>query len=76
MLFDSISKMVRAPGIEPGIQAWEAHVLPLNYARRVYQIRVGQESRRLGVVQSKSEVSLVRISIALRRGTGSAYVPP
>jgi hypothetical protein len=25
--------LVRAPGIEPGIQAWEAHVLPLNYAR-------------------------------------------
>lgn len=25
--------MVRAEGIEPSIQAWEAHVLPLYYAR-------------------------------------------
>ncbi len=27
------SGLVRAEGIEPSIQAWEAHVLPLYYAR-------------------------------------------
>lgn len=27
--------MVRAEGIEPSPQAWEAHVLPLNYARSI-----------------------------------------
>ena len=25
--------MVRAAGIEPALQAWEAHVLPIYYAR-------------------------------------------
>ena len=28
--------MVRAPGIEPGTPAWNAGVLPLNYARLGY----------------------------------------
>jgi hypothetical protein len=26
-------KMVRAAGIEPASQAWEAHILPMYYAR-------------------------------------------
>ena len=26
---------LRAEGIEPSTQAWEAHVLPLNYARKL-----------------------------------------
>jgi hypothetical protein len=26
-------KLVRAAGIEPALQAWEAHVLPIYYAR-------------------------------------------
>jgi hypothetical protein len=30
-----IINMERAMGIEPTYQAWEARVLPLNYARRV-----------------------------------------
>ena len=29
----AIHRLVRARGIEPLIQAWEAHVLPLYYAR-------------------------------------------
>ena len=29
-------KMVRAAGIEPAPQAWEAHVLPIYYARKYH----------------------------------------
>ena len=32
---ETLGVMVRAEGIEPSIQAWEAHVLPLYYARGV-----------------------------------------
>jgi hypothetical protein len=28
-----LGKVVRVEGIEPSTQAWEAHVLPLNYTR-------------------------------------------
>ena len=41
-------EMVRAEGIEPSIQAWEAHVLPLYYARKMPDngIRSGKERDR------------------------------
>ena len=28
--------MERAKGIEPSSQAWEARILPMNYARKMY----------------------------------------
>lgn len=33
MDFTKANELVRAEGIEPSLQAWEAHVLPLYYAR-------------------------------------------
>lgn len=30
--------MERAKGIEPSSQAWEARILPMNYARMMYNI--------------------------------------
>lgn len=37
--------MVRAEGIEPSTQAWEAHVLPLYYARAVRKLRYEKNLR-------------------------------
>jgi hypothetical protein len=33
-IFDIIAELERAKGIEPSYAAWEAAVLPLNYARK------------------------------------------
>jgi hypothetical protein len=33
-----LGKLERAKGIEPSYAAWEAAVLPLNYARKIYQV--------------------------------------
>ena len=36
MLVTSWLFMERAKGIEPSSQAWEARILPMNYARKMY----------------------------------------
>ena len=33
IIYESVKKLERAKGIEPSYRAWEALVLPLNYAR-------------------------------------------
>lgn len=35
----TVFRMERAMGIEPTLRAWEAPVLPLNYARDIYRGR-------------------------------------
>lgn len=49
--------MVRAEGIEPSPQAWEAHVLPLNYARSIE----GQENE---VLVATLAIRISRVSRA------------
>ena len=36
---------IRAEGIEPSTQAWEAHVLPLNYARDDFSLFQGNDGQ-------------------------------
>ncbi len=33
IIYEDVKKLERAKGIEPSYRAWEALVLPLNYAR-------------------------------------------
>ena len=50
--------MVRAAGIEPASQAWEAHILPMYYARvtiyPLFPMMTGQEKTFYGLPKGTS----------------------
>src|SRR5712692_2183299 len=55
-LSPAVSSLERATGIEPAFSAWEADVLPLNYARKVRALSVADGGWRLGYGRRRDPV--------------------
>src|SRR3954451_4405665 len=82
-LVDTIEMLERAKGIEPSYAAWEAAVLPLNYARNLpvlepaeplnIKVRSGEPDRRQDPRRSRL---VVMKYVEAGRGSGEAQLPP
>lgn len=68
-------KMERAMGIEPTYQAWEARVLPLNYARRLLFRRGRSLAMAGGDVKISNRVAARNLKGVHLGGSGLAIWP-